>query len=165
MRHFKIFSHCKVISFLSLLMFSGSLYAENLCGNEETVSFSCNIKSKSVSVCTTKQNTLVYRYGKPDKIELELHAPVQFSSTGYSGGGEGRLRFSNGRYDYIVYSGISNGDWIDEEKGTREKIEFAGIYVLKAKTLLANLKCTAYSDKSYIHNLPEHESEPFIYFD
>ncbi len=165
MRHFKFYRQSKVIGFLSLLLLSGGLNAENLCGNEETTSFSCDIKSKSVSVCVTKQNTLVYRYGKPEQIELELHAPVQFSSTSYSGGGEGRLRFSNGRYDYIVYSGITNGEWLDAEAGVREKVELGGIYVVKDQNLLADLKCTAYADKHYIHDLPEHESEPFIYFD
>ena len=154
-----------ILGLMLLLFLCGDLSAENDCGEQETVSFSCDIRAKSVSVCVTKQDTLVYRYGKPNQIELELHAPVQFSSTAYSGGGEGRLRFSNGRYDYIVYSGITNGEWLDAEAGIREKVELGGIYVVKDQRLLADLKCTAYSDKHYIHNLPEHEAEPFIYYD
>ncbi|GLP99691.1 hypothetical protein GCM10007891_15450 [Methylophaga thalassica] len=165
MKHLRLYGQSKLIGLLLLLCLSSSLYAENVCHKQETISFSCHIKSKAVSVCVSAQDTLIYRFGKPEQIELELHAPVQFSSTAYSGGGEGRLRFSNGRYDYIVYSGISNGEWIDAEAGVREKREFAGIYVVKDKQVLADLKCTDYADKHYIHDLPAHEQEPFVYFD
>lgn len=155
----------KSISALILFLLCSSLYANNLCQSGEVVAFSCDIRSKSVSVCVADEDNLVYRFGKMNATELTLHSPVFFSSTGYSGGGEGRLRFPNGRYDYVVYSGITNGEWLDKATGLREKVEFAGILVLKDKHLLSDLKCTAFDDKSFIHDIPQHKQEPFVHYD
>ncbi|HEC73253.1 MAG TPA: hypothetical protein ENI26_02650 [Methylophaga aminisulfidivorans] len=155
----------KTTSALLLFLLCSNLYANNLCQSDEVVAFSCDIRSKTVSVCVADEDSLVYRFGKTDAVELTLNAPVHFSSTAYSGGGEGRLRFPNGRYDYVVYSGITNGEWLDKDTGLREKVEFAGILVLKDKQVLSKLKCSAFADKSYIHDLPQHKQEPFVYYD
>ena len=106
-----------------------------MCAEGETVAFSCGVGSKSLSVCGLADDTLSYRFGTPERVELEITAPIHFSRTAYSGGGEGNLTFAAGRYKYVVYSSISNGDWLAD--GGRDKIERAGVYVVKDDKLLA----------------------------
>lgn len=85
----------------------------------EALVFACKTKSgKSIYICREKKDTyLVYRYGTPQKIELQYPAVLdstswqQFSFKGYSrGGGKanaamyyGFLTFSNNGADYEVY--------------------------------------------------------------
>ena len=151
--------------YLSLL-FAGAAstsYAQPLCQTEEHVSFSCGFNTKSVSVCRDGDDNLVYRFGTEEHIELELVSEVHFSRTAYSGGGEGHLRFDNGDYRYVVYSRISNGEF--QKDGTREKDVRGGIYVLRGDQLLKDIQCRGYSGKTFIHDLPVYEEEPFEYYD
>ena len=150
------------ISLVSILI-TPSVYSEVLCKKDETVSFSCGFKSKSVSVCFTDSETLTYRFGTVKKIELELKSDIHFSRTAYSGGGEGNLTFFNGNYRYVVYSSISNGAWLDN--GMREKVERAGIYVVDGDKLLTDIECQSYSGESFIHDLPPFEEKEFRYYD
>ena len=147
---------------LFFVAFTSNAHSETLCKTQETVSFSCGFKSKSVSVCRNDEGALIYRFGKKDNIELELESDIHFSRTAYSGGGEGNLTFHNGKYKYVIYSSISNGDWRDD--GTREKIERAGIYVVKDEKLLKDIQCQSFSGKSFIHDLPVYEEEKFLFY-
>ncbi|KMV31788.1 hypothetical protein AB733_03140 [Photobacterium swingsii] len=149
---------------LSFVLCTTNSWASSLCRTGEIESFSCRIKSKTVSVCAAKNDQLIYRYGKLGAIELTLVSPVHFSATSYSGGGEGHLTFKNNAYKYVIYSGIMNGEWIDEELGKREKIEVAGVYVIKDDDVLADLKCTGSDDDKAIRYLPPHEREEFMYY-
>lgn len=149
------------VAFISI-MFSPSVYSEVLCEADERVSFACGFKSKSVSVCRNDEENLIYRFGSQQKIELELTSDIHFSRAAYSGGGEGNLTFFNGNYRYVVYSSISNGASLND--GTREKVERAGIYVVKGDKLLKNLECESYPGKSFIHDLPAYEEKEFRYY-
>ncbi|MAB24390.1 MAG: hypothetical protein CMK78_08580 [Pseudomonadales bacterium] len=147
---------------LLLLLGTGYAQAEGLCAEGETVAFSCGVGSKSLSVCGLADDTLSYRFGTPERVELEITAPIHFSRTAYSGGGEGNLTFAAGHYKYVVYSSISNGDWLAD--GGRDKIERAGVYVVKDDKLLADIPCTSYSAEHFIRQLPAHEEEAFEYY-
>ncbi|MGF1691072.1 hypothetical protein [Photobacterium kagoshimensis] len=149
---------------LSFILFTANVWSGSLCRSGEVESFSCNIKSKIVSVCAKKDDRLIYRYGKLGAIELTLVSPVHFSITGYSGGGEGHLTFKNNAYKYVIYSRLMNGEWIDEERGVREKIEEAGVYVIKNEDILVDLKCTGVNDDKAIRYLPPYELEEFMYY-
>jgi len=153
---------CQVCIPLLVLQSAEATETNSLCQVGEKESFSCNIGAKIVSVCSPDSVGLVYRYGKPNSVEIELESEVHFSATSYSGGGEGRLTFKNGRYHYVVYSGITNGEWL--ENGAREKIEYAGILVAKNSEEVANLKCTGFQDKKFIHYLPPYIMEEFTYY-
>ena len=61
----------------------------------------------------------------------------------------------------MVYSSIGNGEWLDD--GSRDKIERGGVFVLTDNQLLADIPCKRYSGEHFIHDLPEHEEEPFRY--
>ncbi|NVK73110.1 MAG: hypothetical protein HWE24_06480 [Oceanospirillaceae bacterium] len=152
----------KLLVSLLFAVFISSAHSEVLCKTQETVSFSCGFKSKSVSVCRNDDDALIYRFGKKYNIELELESDIHFSRTAFSGGGEGNLTFHNGKYKYVIYSSISNGDWRDDR--TREKIERAGIYVVKGEKLLKDIQCQSFSGKTFIHDLPAHNIEEFTYY-
>lgn len=152
-----------VFASLVSILLSPSVYSEGLCNTDERVSFSCSAESKSISVCRNSEEALIYRFGTPQKIELELESDIHFSRTTYSGGGEGNLTFQNGDYSYVVYSSISNGDWLED--GTREKIERAGVYVVEGDKLLADIECQSDSGMPFIHDLPAFEEQEFRYYE
>lgn len=124
--------------FLFLLLFVPLAgLSDTLCDRDETAVFSCEIGNKSLSVCLQGKNSLAYRYGQEDAIELELSSAV-FSSAMCSGGAISRLRFRNGDYDYIVYDRLCRGG-VDE----------AGLHVLKNGHLLADKSCSTFSEQIF----------------
>jgi hypothetical protein len=99
----------------------GAGNATTLCKPDEEVVFSCGNGVRLVSVCASKdvsksQGTMQYRFGSVDKLELVYPAtpakPADDFKGGwlmYSGGGGAFLRFSNGPYEYTVFS--ATGKW------------------------------------------------------
>jgi hypothetical protein len=88
---------------------------KSLCNANETAVFQCRMKDKLVSRCASRDfsgsnGTLQYRFGLPDKVELnypQTPQPAQghfhFSRTAYSGGGATHIRFTNLDYEYILF--------------------------------------------------------------
>lgn len=89
--------------------------APSLCKKNETEIFNCQLKEKTLSLCgigdLSKQSAaLQYRFGTSTKSELvypNASTPIEghfWSSTAaYSGGGESRIHFKNGKFDYILF--------------------------------------------------------------
>lgn len=73
--------------------------------------------------------------------EITIDAVANLSSRAYPGGGETRLRFSRGGYDYFVYDLIYSGG-IDEETALRSVEDRAGVRVLQDGEQIASLSCT-----------------------
>lgn len=144
------------------LLASPVSFAVNLCLQNEKTSFTCGVGSKSISVCSANERTVIYRFGTPELVELEIESVVHFSRTSYSGGGAGHLVFSNGKYKYIVYSRGVSGEFRDD--GSREYIETAGVYVIKNENILADVECKTFSGDEFIGYLPSFEEEEFEYY-
>ncbi|MEX3786341.1 hypothetical protein [Paraburkholderia sp. BR14374] len=97
--------------FAIILAFSTTVRAEGMCGENESVIFNCELHSSTASLCEAKDaKVLTYRYGKEEKIELEISDAgfkrgniFHFSDVPYSGGGEAHIRFSRGGYTYYLY--------------------------------------------------------------
>lgn len=88
---------------LAIWLVSFGSAAQSLCLEQETDEFSCKLKTKFVSVCST-DNLQIYRFGLPSKIELELSSESAIEHYGFSGGGERVMTFNNGQYSYVVNS-------------------------------------------------------------
>lgn len=99
-----------------MLLASSSSYAadkvSSLCGKSEIEVFNCKLKNKTLSLCgvgNLKQGSeFQYRFGTSKKLELiypNAKTQGQFwsSRTTYSGGGESRVHFNNGAFDYILF--------------------------------------------------------------
>jgi hypothetical protein len=123
--------------------------AASWCKTGETNVFTCQAGAKRVSVCATegasaKQGALYYRFGAAAGAALELSLPAQPQSpsqaaTGeavpFAGGGGAWLRFTQGQYAYVVYSGI--GRW-----GRQGAIETRqGVSVERQGKPVATLAC------------------------
>ena len=127
------------ISAFYVIFVNTSLAAANnsLCFIGEKQTFSCDIKDKVVSICETDKQNFFYRYGTREKIEMNISTNLNYSSATFSGGGESRLTFNNGAFDYVVFSAIySLGP------STLEKDMKAGIIIVKEGSEVNRLLCT-----------------------
>lgn len=127
-----------LVLFLSLPVLSTTM-AANLCKSEQQMIQQCSFGKKSVSVCTASEDTITYRFGTPEKIEMEIESPVTKYHEGYSGGGAGYLLFENGPYGYTVFSRSMRGERLED--GSYEHLTEAGIIVSKGKNVIAELDC------------------------
>ena len=81
------------------------------CTADETPIYTCDFGAKRVAVCS-KGDTFTYRYGPAARAELVLTRTVgqpglvQDGITGGGGGSQTSLTFSEGDYDYTVYSAV-----------------------------------------------------------
>ncbi len=86
-----------------------------LCAKGEAVVFGCDIGRKQVSLCASKDLSatsgyLQYRFGRFGHLEL-VHPAAKVSPSGkfflshvgFPGGGATRIRFTVGKYDYILF--------------------------------------------------------------
>lgn len=113
------------------------------CSSTEQVVFSCaTARQQIISLCascalTTTSGYLQYRFGKRDRApELiypasQAHPAKHFLSRTltYAGGGGAYLKFSNGGFSYIVFTGIGKG-WEKE-----------GVVVNRSGKQIAYLSC------------------------
>ncbi|MGN6182380.1 MAG: hypothetical protein ACTHQM_01860 [Thermoanaerobaculia bacterium] len=110
----------------------------SFCTASENTIFSCATGTKLVSVCESKRGGVQYRFGKPDApLELKINdSKATGASIAFSGGGGTWLRFHNGAYSYVVYTGV--GKWGPRGE-TREK---SGIAVEHNGAPVRYLPCT-----------------------
>ena len=118
----------------------------SLCAVGEQVIFSCGMGRKMVSVCGGRATAphAQYRYGAPGNIELAFPGPGQsglsYAREMYSGGGALQIRFSNGGYDYAVYSRtVRTGFGRDGHNNPRFS---DGVMVRRNGRLISNRACT-----------------------
>ncbi|MCX6553307.1 MAG: hypothetical protein NTY02_20265 [Acidobacteria bacterium] len=123
----------------------------SFCTPLEVVVFACRTGAKLVSVCASKDASptrgyLQYRFGKPDSMDpIEITLPVgepvppkaaSGENVPFAGGGGSWLRFRNGPFGYVVYTGI--GKWGPHG----ETMEKQGIVVERSGKTVANLPCS-----------------------
>ena len=125
---------------VALLISVSPCFAEDLCAKNEKViiSFSTKVR-KNLSICKeTKNNYLVYRYGRGKKVEMQYPHVLDntswdaftFSGRGRAGGkenagfGDYDLTFSVDGFGYTVFQA-----WNDEDESYQ-----VGIVVRNAKT-------------------------------
>lgn len=120
------------------------------CKPHEVNLFTCQPGTKRVSVCASENvssahGQLLYRLGPAAGGPLELELPANSTSpsrsaTGesvpFAGGGGSWLRFTQGSYSYVVYSGL--GRW--GRNGATE--ERHGVRVERDGKVVATLACT-----------------------
>ncbi|MGY5958635.1 hypothetical protein ACUY4R_000350 [Kosakonia sp. BK9b] len=102
---------------------------------EPELLFNCDLTNgKSVTV-RVDNGVPAYSYGSIEKLEMALpkitgdKTQVRAGKTAFSGGGASWYRFINGRYSYVVYSGIGKG-W-----------EFTGLKVYQGQKLIMKKSC------------------------
>ncbi|WP_091239897.1 hypothetical protein [Aquimonas voraii] len=130
---------------------ANSAMAVSLCAPDESIAFDCATGTKRVSVCASADasnvsGSLQYRFGKadgsaPPELAVPDHRAVprlasRGESTPFAGGGGSWLRFHNGAYAYVVYSGI--GRW----GAAGETLELQGVQVERDGEAIAALPCT-----------------------
>lgn len=76
--------------------------AGSLCRALEAVLFTCEVGTRTVSICGQGQGRAVYRFGRQGRVELEA-AGLHFADHAFSGGGETQVHADAPPYRYIVY--------------------------------------------------------------
>ena len=119
----------------------------NLCDADEESIFTCLTEKKTVSLCLRQQegnSYIKYRHGSPEKIELtypdsqvDSNEGFKLSTTPYPGGGENRIRFAIGGYNYYLYD-ITKSESDDQGQYPAFK---AGILVLKNNARILSKSC------------------------
>lgn len=141
---------------------------DSLCGRNESPVFECNVGNKRLSICAAGDlrrdtGTLQYRFGTRERIELRYPLPAAAPSgyflasrTTYSGGGELRIRFRNGDYDYLIFDSTTRTGF--GAAGNQPVFE-AGVQVKHRGRLLATRRCIGNShlDSELLTLLPEEE--------
>ena len=116
----------------------------SLCARGEEVIFHCAVGRKMVSVCGGRRPAphAQYRFGTPGDIELAFPGPGQtglsYAREMYSGGGALQINFSNGGYDYAVYSQTVRTGF----RGRNNPRFSDGNLIRRGGRLVANRACT-----------------------
>ncbi len=130
------------------------------CAAGEEPVLSCPVEGgKVLSLCATGAGgpaaslRLQYRFGKPGRPELvypdrPASAKGRFflSTTPFSGGGEERIRFRSGAYDYLVFQRDIAGGW--NEDGTRDHYQDEGVAVEKDGKVVGLRLCVGPTENS-----------------
>jgi hypothetical protein len=125
--------------------------AASWCRPGETDLYTCDAGAKRVSVCVSpgasaQAGRLVYRFGSAAAGQPELELPraptapgrtATGESAAFAGGGGVWLRFAQGQFGYVVYSGV--GRW--GRNGATETRE--GVQVERQGRAIATLACAA----------------------
>ncbi|MDT3719719.1 hypothetical protein [Pseudomonas oryzihabitans] len=119
---------------------------QSLCSAGEATLFNCILTKKTASLCLSKTaNQIQYRIGTGLKKEFIYPKLTEgsiekfkLSATPYPGGGENRIRFSNGTYSYFIYDITKT----QADASNGESIQAAGIVVYARNKRIANLKCS-----------------------
>ena len=108
-----------------------------LCRPSETMIFSCQLRTKTVSICgQPERSRAVYRSGRRSAIELEL-TNLHHGSNGIARGGEEEIIAMSPHFRYVVYANTyrslnphynSNRPTIDADT-TEASNDFCGPYV------------------------------------
>ena len=125
----------------SMCVFAHAEEKELLCGVGESVSFSCRIGAKMVSLCVTRKGdaveTLLYRYGTPRRIEKEYVANHENSNRFLAAEMPASPRasvkqvwFTQNNFKYLL-SECSGGDCPKR----------AGLAVFRGNKILMNASC------------------------
>lgn len=137
------------------------------CKAGERVAYSCALGRKVVSVCITAGRRVTYRYGPLGKPEMTVASTGQDgkafrNEVMLSGGGnQQHLRFNNGGYEYVVYSGIT-GPGFDPPN-----VRSSGLVVLRGNDEVSSKECPrngelqriSYADTQFIAEATDQDYE------
>ena len=113
--------------------------AEALCQAAEPVLFSCKVGTKMVSICGQGQGSAVYRYGRPDRVELEA-TNLHFVEHAFSGGGETQVYADTSAYRYIVYDRLVRTSF---DNGQHDPQAESGLVVLNGDRTVSSRRCAS----------------------
>ncbi|MEH3041293.1 MAG: hypothetical protein PGN21_14670 [Sphingomonas paucimobilis] len=110
----------------------------SLCAADEAVLATCAIGQRRVSICA-RGTTVVYRYGRPGRIELTA-SDLHWASTGYSGGGELQVTARNNGHSYTLFDRIVRTGF--ETDGPNDPNADSGLVVRRGGRILSARTCS-----------------------
>ncbi len=112
--------------------------AKSLCEVSETILFTCQVKTKTVSICGQGQGRAIYRFGRPGRVELKA-TDLHLASQGFSGGGETQVYADTPTHRYIVYyMMVRTGFGAD---GHNDPKEMTGLVVQSEGQTISSREC------------------------
>jgi|1186.fasta_scaffold32153_1 hypothetical protein len=113
--------------------------AEALCQGSEVVLFTCGVGTKVVSICGQGQGRTVYRFGRPDRVELEA-TDLYFAEQAFSGGGETQVYANTPTHRYIVYDRVVRTSFDD---GRHDPQAESGLVVQSGGQTVLSRRCAS----------------------
>ena len=113
--------------------------AKSLCRAPEPVLFTCDVGTKTVSICGQEQGGAAYRFGRPNRIELEA-TNLHRAHEGWSGGGETQVYANTQTHLDIVYDRMVRTGFDDEGHYLSKMTE--GLVVQSGGRTVLNRECT-----------------------
>ena len=112
--------------------------AKSLCRAREPVLFICDVGNKTVSICGGEQGGAAYRYGRPNRVELEIK-DLHLAYKGWSGGGETQVYADTPTYRYIVYDRMVRTGFGSD--GHNDPKETVGLLVQDGRRTVSSREC------------------------
>lgn len=112
--------------------------AKSLCRVPEAVLFTCEVGTKTVSICGQKQGGATYRFGRLGRVELET-TDLHRAHDGWGGGGETQVYADTPTHRYIVYDRMVRTGFDEEGHNRSEMTE--GLVVQSGGRTLSNHDC------------------------
>ena len=112
--------------------------AKSLCRAREPVLFTCDVGNKTVSICGGEQGGAAYRYGRPNRVELEIK-DLHLAYKGWSGGGETQVYADTPTYRYIVYDRMVRTGFGSD--GHNDPKETVGLLVQNGGRTVSSRQC------------------------
>lgn len=134
-----------VLIFATITVKTQMAHSFEPCKNKENAIFICNVGEKMASLCQRKYaKQLQYKFGQKSKYEFIYPSSLtgsiekfKLSTSPAPGGGENRIRFTNGIYSYFIYDITKS----QQDTAPLNSIQTAGIAVYTNGKRIANIKC------------------------
>lgn len=125
----------------------------SLCRTGEQALFQCQAGAKTIALCAGGvggERYVQYRFGTPGNVELAYPARgmagLARANIPFSGGGETQVNFSNGDFQYSVFSRMIRTGF--DERGNRPQFS-AGVSIFRGGQQLTDHGCTAPVDANF----------------
>lgn len=143
--------------FITFPVATSFAHPSNLCTEKEVILFSCQTKSRSMSLCGST-DFMQYRYGRPNNIEIIYPKAHKRPDKAFSrhfvswdnGSAELVVSFKYGKYLYSVYADLVIGapDAMNNDPYGKYG-NHAGVRVSSNGKLLDDIRCIPYDEAKF----------------
>jgi hypothetical protein len=123
----------------------------SLCLAKEVLVFNCRTGRKIASVCGQSPGRAVFRFGTPERIEVQSTG-LHHAGIGFSGGGETQIYAGQGSRHYVLFERMVRTGFAGD--GRHDPQFSNGLLVKRDGKAVFSTPCRDSEDRSLIHLAP-----------